>query len=363
MRFKSAALAPLFVLIACEKKPDIVPASEPPPAAAQAAEVAAADSYGSPGTSVTDVDFWSHASIAFQGLLLAATPAGIDAFRIETGELAFAIPGGASALEIFYAGAGAAAGGYLLAAGDGSYRLYAINPDGAGYAPVATPNAPPGKAVFCTGGGLSPQLFEIAGGAVTARSLMIVPNGAEFGPARPVATVPGAIGCSVDPLTDQIVAVGADGAIRRIDADTGAVFGLALPENLNPAGAALAAGRNDAGETSGQVALLDAASGVVSLFDAKDGHALGSVRVKATFDLDAVASAKGIAIGSANYGGVYRDGALAVVASGDAAPIRLVPWNGVLGALSLPLSGAIDPRAPAGNPAEERVISIDLIEP
>jgi streptogramin lyase len=358
----TAALAALALLAACDGKPDeLIPAPEV--AAPSVVEVAAADSYGEPGATVADVAFWSHPSIAFESLLLAATAGQVTAYRIETGEAAFEVPGGADDIEIFYAGDGAGAQGYLLSAGGGAYRLYAISQDGEGASPMTIAGAFAAPSVFCVGGGAEPVLYEAAGDNLAARSIAIVANGAELGPSRPLADIPGAIGCAVDPLTDEIITVSGDGAIRRVDVKTGAVFGLALPLDVAPAAAGLAAGRSETGEAQGQVALVDAGSGVIRLFDAKDGHALGAVRVKATFDLAAVETASRIAVGSANYGGVYRDGALAVVAGGDGAPIRLVPWNGVMGALSLPVAVAIDPRSPGGPPAEDGVISIEVIEP
>lgn len=361
MRY-SVPLALAALIAACDRKPD-GPIPDPDIKAPAVAEVAAADDYGAPGAAVADVAFWSHPSVAFESLLFAATPSAVTAYSVETGEASFEIPGGAEAIEVFYAGEGAGAQGYILAAGGGAYRLYTIYQDGRGFNPAVMANAGSSAGVFCIGGGAAPAVYEASGGKLSARSLTIVANGAELGDARALADVPDAIGCDVDPLTDEIVTASRDGAIRRVDPATGTVFGLALPQDLAPAASGLAVARGEAGEAQGQVALLDAKSGVVSLFDAKDGHALGAVRVKATFDLDAIESASRIVVGSANYGGVYRDGALAVVASGEGAPVRLVPWNGVMGALSLPVAAVVDPRAPAGAAPEEDAISIELIEP
>lgn len=359
MRAAAAFLVVAFAA-ACERKPD-GPIPDPDVAAPAVAEVAAADSYGAPGDAVADVAFWSHPSVAFESLLVAATAESITAYSVETGEPAFTIPGGADTIEIFYSGAGGQ--GRLLAAGGGAYRLYAIFQDGKGFNPVAMANEAAPAGVVCAGGGAAPAVYEASGGKLIARTLSILVDSADLGEPRVLADIPDAIGCDVDPLTDEIVTVSRDGAIRRVDAKTGAVFGVAMPQGARPAGSGVAAGRSETGEAQGQVALLDARSGVVSLYDARDGHALGSVRVKASFDLEAVAAASRIAVGSANYGGVYRDGALALVTSGNGAPVRLIPWNGVMGALSLPVAAAIDPRAPAGAPAEEGVISIEVIEP
>ena len=358
----SALTALLFLLTACDRKP-ASPVPDPDVAAPPIDEVAAADSYGAEGDSITDVAFWSHPSVAFESLLIAAGAAGVSAYEIETGDAAFEIPGAVANIEVFYSGVGAGAQGYLLSAGDGAYRLHAIFQDGKGSSPVVMANAARPADIYCAGGGAAPKIYEAAAGKLAARTITIVGNGAELGDARAISEIGDIIGCHVDPLSEDVIVAGRDGAIRRIDPKTGAVFGIALPKDAAPSASGLAVGRDEGGVAQGQVALLDSKSGVVSFFDSKDGHALGAVRVKATFDLDAVEAASRIAIGSANYGGVYRDGALAVITSGAGAPVRLVPWNGVMGALSLPVAAAIDPRAPEGPAAEEGVISIDLIEP
>jgi len=362
MRLAIAALT-ILALTACGRKS--APAAAGPDAPpAGVLEVAAADGLGEPGDAVKDVAFWSHPSIAFEGLLFAATESAVKAFVIETGLPAFEIPLRADRLEIIYAGVGVQASGHLIASSNGGYQISRIDQDGKAFARIALAAASSAAAVYCARGGATPAIFEMtAGGEILKRTLTFIANGADLGEPQKIADVPEAIGCHVDPLSDEINIVGRDGAIRRVDPTTGAVFGVAMPKDLAPSSSAFAVGRNESGERQGLIALLDASAGTVSLFDAVDGHALGRVRIKATFDLDAVQSAAVIAVGSANYGGVYRDGALAVVTAGAGAPIRLVPWNGVMGALSLPVPEVVDPRAPLGKPAEEGIISIDVIEP
>lgn len=354
-----AVLITAAVLSACERQ-----AAAPEPGTdkiAPAAEVSAADSYGAPGEEVNDVAFWSHPSVAFESLVLTVDDAVIEAFAVETGDRTFSIPGGADTIEVFYAGKSSP--GYLIAAGDGAYRLFTFAADGKSAAPHGFFDAAADRPVFCIKGGAEPVLYEIAGGEVSSRALTVTSSPAVLGGPVRVAGADGAIACHVDPLTDNVVVVSGDGAIRRIDTGTGTVFGIALPAEISPADSALAVGRAESGEPAVHVALLEGQTGSIRLFDASDGHAVGTVRVKATFDLAAVETASRIEIGSANYGGVYRDGALAVVTSGDGAPVRLVPWNGVMGALSLPVPAAPNPRSPKGEPPEEAVISIEVIEP
>lgn len=358
MRYRAFLIAAALVS-ACDRKPT----ARAPEASTEAApaEVGAADAYGATGDVVNDVAFWTHPGVAFESLVLTANDAAVEAFAVETGARAFSVAGGADAIEVFYAEA--ASPGYLVAAGDGVYRLFAVAADGKSAAPQGLFDAAAEQPRFCIKGGTDPVLYEIAGGIISSRALKTDASEAGLGAPIKLGDAAGAIACHVDPLSENVIVISSDGAIKRIDPATGAVFGIALPADLSPTSSSLAAGRTETGDPVIHVALLDGGTGSISLFDASDGHALGAVRVKATFDLDAVEAATRIEIGSANFGGVYRDGALAVVTSGAGAPVRLVPWNGVMGALSLPAPAVPNPRMPNGEPAEEGVISIEVIEP
>lgn len=361
MRLTAAALT-LLALAACERAPKEQPAAPAAPVV-EAREVAAADAYGEAGEIVNAVAFWSHPSVNFESLLIAATGKGLKAFKIETGEaVASAGDTPASDLEVFYDGAGAEASAYAVTLAEGQYEFYAIANDAPALTMLAATNARAGASTFCVG---RDALYEAGNGRLAARDIGLSENGVSLGAAREIADVENIASCSVDDRSGEVFAVSGDGVIRRVDPETGEVFGIAFA----------AGGKADASSLflmttpepdnakGGAVAVLDGETGAISLYDLADGHALGSVRVKSTFDLDAVASAKTIAAGYGNYGGVYRDGALAVVTAGDGAPIRLVPWNGVLSALQSPLGENVDPRNPAPAAEEEDVIDIELIEP
>ena len=93
----------------------------------------------------------------------------------------------------------------------------------------------------------------------------------------------------------------------------------------------------------GQIAVLDGDTGVVSVVDRDDGHALGRIAIAASYDVEAVTSASAMGLGAGNFGGAYRNGVLAI-ATGDAGDgsradvLRLAPWSGVLNALQQPVS-------------------------
>lgn len=356
------AVLTLLALAACERTPKEQPAAPASPAL-EAREVAAADAYGEAGETVSAVAFWSHPSINFESLLIAATDKGLKAFKIETGDTVASVgEAPASDLEIFYDGVGAEASAYAVALASGQYEFYAIANDAPALTVLAAANARASASAFCAGRG---ALYEAGNGRLAARDITILENSVSLGAAREIAGVENIAACAVDDRSGDIVAVSSDGGMRRVDPETGEVFGIAFAAGgkADASSLFLMTTPDPAKAQGGVIAVLDGEAGAISLYDLVDGHALGAVRVKPTFDLDAVASAKTIAAGYGNYGGVYRDGALAVVTAGDGAPIRLVPWNGVLSALQLPLGENVDPRDPAPVAEEESVIDIEFIEP
>jgi hypothetical protein len=368
MRPVALAVA-LLALAACERGKKDEPA-EPAAPAIEVKDVGAADAYGAPGDAVADVAFWSHPTVNFEGRLLATAGNALVAYDIETGERSdtAGIDGPAGEIAVFYGGDGAGAQGYALV-GDGSdYALFRIDNEAGALSPVVTLTPDEAAARFCVGRrDDATVIYEVGEDALTARTITFnLDGGAVIGDAEPLASINRIKFCHVDDRTGAVIAIGDDGAIRRLDPKTGESFGLAMIEGLIADSSAilLSTAVGDEQRNGGVIAILDGKSGLIRLIDLADGHALGMVRVKSTFDLEAVSSATAIAAGYGNYGGVYRNGALAVVAAaGDAAPIRLLPWNGVLSALQLPLGETVDPRAPSLAEEDEAVIDIEFIEP
>lgn len=355
MRSISVVLA-LLAVSACDDARKTAPAAP----AIEVREVAAADGYGAAGETVNAVAFWSHPSVNFQSLVIAASEGGVKGYNIESGEEVASAPGGATDLAVFYLGAGATAQGYAIARVGDAYAVYAIANDAPALAPLAVTGPAPGADAFCVSGG---NLYEAGGDRLSVRDIAVLTGGAVIGEARTIAEAPGVVACHVDDRSGDIITVSKDGAIRRVDPLTGESFGLAYVDRAVASALFLMTTKEPENASGGALAALDGASGVISLFDLADGHALGAVRLKSTFDLDAVASAKTIAAGYGNYGGVYRDGALAVVTAGGGAPIRLVPWNGVLDTLALTPGENVDPRTPQPEAEDERVIDIELTQP
>lgn len=358
-----AFLPALLAFAACERGGK----EEPAAPAIDVEEVAAADGYGEAGGKINAVAFWSHPSVNFESLLLVATDLGVEGYSIESGEKITSVDSaGISAIATVYSGTGSAAQGFLIAASGADYDFFAIDNSTRGLSAVSVESGAPASGTFCAGRlGNALVLYEISSDRLAARAISIKAAGVSLGDPAPLATIAGISACHVDDRSGAIIVIGEDGAIRRVDPKSGESFGLAFIAGGEPSSSALylrtaAEGEKAAG---GAIAALDGESGVISLFDLRDGHALGAVRIKSTFDLDAVAAATSIAAGYGNYGGVYRDGALAVVTVGDGAPVRLAPFNGVLDALDLTPGEMVDPRTPQADAAEERVIEIEFEQP
>ncbi|MCA8896558.1 MAG: hypothetical protein KDA48_14965, partial [Amphiplicatus sp.] len=68
-------------------------------------------------------------------------------------------------------------------------------------------------------------------------------------------------------------------------------------------------------------------------------------------------------LGYGNFGGVYRDGVLALATDGDTPHVRLAPLNGALDSLSTPMGETADPRALSPQePADDGlIIDVDLV--
>lgn len=358
-----ALLPALLAFAACERGGK----EEPAAPAIDVKEVAAADGYGEADGKINSVAFWSHPSVNFESLLLVATNLGVEGYSIESGEKVTSVDlAGISAIATVYSGTGAAAQGFLIAARGAGYDFFAIDNSAGGLFAVSVESGAPGSGKFCAGrAGEALALYEISGDAISARAISIRSAGVSLGDPARLATIAGISACHVDDRSGAIIVIGEDGAIRRVDPLTGESFGLAFIDGGEPSSSALYLRSTAEAEIAagGAIAALDGESGVISLFDIRDGHALGAVRIKSTFDLDAVAAATSIAAGYGNYGGVYRDGALAVVTAGDGAPVRLAPFNGVLDALDLTPGETVDPRAPQAEAAEERVIEIEFEQP
>jgi hypothetical protein len=338
--------------------------------ASEIREVAAADGYGEDGAKVTDIAFWSHPNVNFASLVLATTENGLATFNVELGDPGASVEiAGAKGVDVAYLGRGPAAQGLaIVETADDGFRFYAI--DNASMDLWLRPTLMVAGAGdgFCAGASADATalaLHHLDGKNITTYTLRASDAGVSAVSSVKSALPRESAHCAVDGRTGDVHFLDKNGAIYVLAAAGGQPRKIA--ETGIRDGADLAAFPMKSGAEGDQpccfrLAVLNAADGVIYLFDGDDGHALGAVRIKSTFDLPAITTANALGAGPGNYGGVFRDGVLAV-ATETGAPIRLVAWNGVIDALELELGEVVEPRPAYAADAEPDVISIEFIEP
>jgi hypothetical protein len=89
---------------------------------------------------------------------------------------------------------------------------------------------------------------------------------------------------------------------------------------------------------------------------------LNAIEIKASFDVEGVASASALGVGSGNFGAAYRDGVLALATSGDAPSLRLAPYNSVMEALGVKIGPSRDPRGASqeSQAADDKPFELDF---
>ena len=370
MRKLLLAVLPFALLNACDRASDDTVAIAPP--AVDIREVAAADGYGEEGDVVKDVAFWAHPTVNFASLVLAATDKGLATYNIEYGE-----PGAsaefenARSVDVAYAGEGAAARGFAIVEADGGeFRFYEI--DNASMALWLRPSlviAGAGDGFCAASGGEAADftIHRLAGARMVSHDVRVSDAGISS-LASTSTTLPGETRhCAVDVRSGAVYGIDAGGALFVVDApgaDARKIAETGIKGAKDIAAFAMVSASAGDAPCCTRLAVLSPDEAVVYLFDGGDGHALGAVKVKATFDLAAVTSASALGAGAGNFGGVFRDGVMAL-ATDEGAPIRLVAWNGVIDASELELGETISAR-PAAQPVEDEdlsVISIEVIEP
>lgn len=340
-------------------------------AAAPIGEVEATDQLGPLEAPVTDIAFWTHPSLTFQGMVLTSSTDGIVAFNIEDGtEVARIGDIDARALEVIYVGGGAAARGFAIALDRraGAFRFYEIdNASRTLNSVAATGAANKGATAFCAGADRDGALRLIAlnGASVEVSAIEIGEDGIRVEPLSQQRAPQKIAACVVDPLEGAAHLAAESGAIRRM-ALSGAIESKAF---ANPDGTHISSigmtlhGLVEAGPTEeccGEFVVLDAADGSVHLFDRDDGRALGAARITSSFDIEGVAAATAMGVGYGNFGGIYRDGILALATDGDAPAVRLAPLNGVMDAIAAPMGPTAEPRALIAHEEEEDGLVIDV---
>lgn len=347
-------------------------AAQPTPQAAPSGEVAAADEFGPFSQPVNDIAFWTHPRLTFEGLVLTANASGVRAFNIEDGAQVSQVEDiAAHGLEVLFVGAGPEARGIVVAGGADELRFYEISNETRALTALPAAGATIDADVFCAGLARdgAPRLVAIKKRDVATYRLNLRASDIRLQPSVSTQTPEDIAACVADPLDGRIFLAGRSGAVHEMSDDgeiKSAPFARLAGEDIRAIGLVLF-GLVEGGPTEeccGAIAVLDASDASIRFIDRDDGRMMGVVRVKASYDVEGVATATAMGLTYGNFGGVYRDGVLALAANGDNPVLRLAPLNGVMDAIDAPLGPTAEPRALADQDEDDDglIIDVDLVK-
>ena len=308
-----------------------------------------------------DIAFWSHPTLAFNSLLLAAGSQNITGVAVESRLDVAGLEVGARAMDVAYIGEGVDARGYLVALSGSSLQLSEIQNATGALSPIASMESPTISALqeIC----LSAAGETIHGYGVGTNSMVRITITLEGGmrdiSIAPSAAPAGPIDCTVDPLSQAAYFLGADGTISRLDSDGNAMVPFSAPHPSGGRSLGLLLKSDDGQTPSPRLIVLGDDTSHLRLLDGS-GDTLGQFKLSASFDYPAVENPSALGVGFGNYGGVYRDGAIALAHDEG---ISLVPWNAVATALELPIGDGVNPRLLQEPEEEGFVIDIAPIAP
>ncbi|GJL94219.1 MAG: hypothetical protein DHS20C05_06240 [Hyphococcus sp.] len=352
----------LTLLAACSQENQ---SEAPAVAPVEILNVLASDELSGIGAPANGIAFWSHPNVAFNSLIVVATTDGLVSYNVEDRSEVSRVPGlNAQGAGVSYFGFGPQADG-IVATFDQDARtfaLYSIDNIGRTFSPLSGGPAVRGAIRgFCFGRALTsdaPSLFIIQKGELQVYNFArdaSAPDTVITASQALIETPDNLVSCAVD--RDGVVITAAeDGSIYRLDNDQSFASPFAIA-NITDTGsiavidaAASVDDEPDGGEpsdvesgVSGQLALLDEATGAVHLFSAEDGHFMGAVKIAQTDEIEGVDGAASMGANGANLGGLYRDGVVAIGLR-DFDTLRLIPMNGVSNALEIETGEPVNPR-------------------
>lgn len=369
----------LFALAACSRDSQPQRGREIPQV--PAVEVSAVDQFGPAGGAIYDLEFWAHPTLPFNSLVIAAGEAGLVAYNIEDGEEAAreTINATFDGVSLAYLGRGPSARGVVAARSlrenmtERVFTFYEIDNvtrrfNTSSAISLSERNGERGFCLARAKEGDALLLYQMYDDGWRASVIKRNDEGTLSSQSETAGEFRGGFNhCVVDGYDGAVFAINAAGEIYRIEDGAVEDAPLAATGVSDPAGIGLALNGLEEGtpddQCCGQISVLDGVNGVVSLFDREDGHALGAVRMVASFDVEGVTSASAFGVGYGNFGAVYRDGIVALAAEGENGVIRLAPFNGVMAALAQPLGETADPRDLAPQEEEGFVIDVEVVRP
>lgn len=354
MRFAALAFLTFMLAAACGRNPADPSADQTPAAEPAAAPVS--DELPGLAAPATDIDFWDHPTLSFNGMMIVATANGVYAYNMEDGNPAAQIDGvNAAGVAVSYLGFGREAAGFaaVLDATADAFRFYGIDNSARAFLPLNDGPAAPGDIKgFCLGRALqsdAPALFVVVEGKILVYNLAAGGDGIVVESESAIGTPGDIASCAVD--IDGVLLAGSDtGAVYRIAGDDAfaAPFARAIGAGAGELTVLMAAGETGA-PVGGQILFADLSSGTMHLFDRVSGAALGAAKLAATDNLPGVDAAEAFGATAANLGALYRNGVVAygVAAGADGPVVRLAPVSSVRNALAVPVGEPVSPRGAA----------------
>ena len=367
MRLAALALSSLLVIAACERQSGGAPAEPAEPV--NEVQVIASDELAGLAASATGIAFWTHPNVAFNGLMIVASADGVVGYNIEDGSEVSRLPGvDAQGVAVSYFGFGPQARG-LLAYFDqeaSAFKIHAVDNASRTFQPVEG-EIPIRGAVrgFCFGralGAHSPSLHVVQRNTLTTYAFSaensVVTASADIG----VSIPNDARACAVNEKDGTVLLVRENGRVHPMEEDgPGAPLLIgALSETGDAAVLLSRNGDEDAPSVQGQIVMLDRATGKLHVYDSESGEAIGVATIILNDEGDALDAAEVMGAASANLGGLYRNGAIALglapTEDGGEASIRLIPVNGLINALDLTVSEPLSPRGDAPEPEDNGLL-------
>lgn len=371
MRFRALAAFAVFTLAACERAD--APVEEPlaAPVPGPSVEIPVSDELPGLAAAPTGIAFWEHPTLSFNSMMIVASAEGAAAYNIEDGtEVARIDDIDAGGAAVSYVGRGPEAAG-VLALHDrtaNAFRFYGVDNASRAFMPIEGGlEAGFTARGFCFGRAetqTAPTLFVLRSGAISIFNYRAAPEGLALVNEIEIDAAGNLAACAVD-RDGVLIAASDDGVIYRIDGPNAYANPLAEASISQTGGLALLYARleGDTADASvnGQILLFDETDGTIHVFDSNDGTALGVVSASAAAQIAGLSSGSAMGATGANLGALYRNGAIAAGTEieGEAeatAAVRLIPYNGLLNALSLPEGEPVSPRGTIAAEEDDNVL-------
>lgn len=368
MRLMMSTLSAFAMLAACsDNPPEQTPSAPatPQPDRVETAETAVAiattDEPITLDTAAMGIAFWEHPSVNYEGMVIAATEAGLVAHTLEDRlQVSRTSAFKAHTLTLTYQASATNAPGQAIAATydveAGEVVLYGIDNTTRRFDEIIRHPQDPPRALCLhtvsrpqgTRGPNDVRLLAAGANGVTSRSIALPAEDAaiSFSQTAPqpdeLSNAP-AVDCAVDPIAGAVYLLFSDGRIARFDGNT------LSPLTDNPAADDLALVRFVVSDGAGDreqvlLILLEGETGILTLLDPETGEQQGKVRLGAFNETAQTERADIVAAAAGNFGGIYRFGALALASRGDIPAVRLTPVTALGRALGLSITDGANAR-------------------